>query len=132
MVVKNRLMELDRLSDAVQEVSEEWPLPAGIIMPVTLVLEEAFTNIVNYAYQDSDAHDIEVTLERKDPYLVITLKDGGLMYDPTKRQDPEINKPLEEREIGGLGIYLIRQFSEKIEYRRNDDKNILTIFIRIP
>ena len=131
MIVKNRLSELDQLSDVVQEVSGEWAIPAGLIMPVTLVLEEAFTNIVNYAYQDGDSHDIAITLECSDGYLIITLKDDGKMYDPTQKEDPDINKPLEEREIGGLGIFLIRQFSEKIEYRRIDDMNVLSIFMRL-
>jgi anti-sigma regulatory factor (Ser/Thr protein kinase) len=131
MILKNQIGELNRLSDAIEGIAAEWAISDQLIMPITLVLEEAFTNIVNYAYSDTNPHDIGIILELSGELLVLQLKDDGEMYDPTRKEDPDINKPLSEREIGGLGIYLIRQFSEKVEYRRVGDTNVLTIYMRL-
>lgn len=121
----NRLEELLRISGFIDDLADEWDLPFQLTMSLNLVLEEAFTNIVNYAYQDKDAHSIELSFEKNGQTLVITLTDDGIPYDPTLREDPDVTLPPEEREIGGLGIFLIKKMMDNVAYRRENNRNIL-------
>lgn len=125
--IKNRLTELDRISKLIDEVSEAWALSMRLHMPLNLAIEEAFTNIVNYAYSDNEEHDIEIVIEKHDRHLVVRITDDGNYYDPTTRKDPDLTLPVEKREIGGLGIYLIRQMMDQVVYVRSGERNILLL-----
>jgi serine/threonine-protein kinase RsbW len=125
IVLTNRLDELQKISGFIDDLADEWNLPFHLTMSLNLVLEEAFTNIVNYAYQDKDEHIIEIILENNGQALDITMKDDGIPYDPTMREDPDVTLPPEEREIGGLGIFLIKKMMDKVVYRRENNHNIL-------
>ena len=96
---------------------------------VMMALEETFTNIASYAYE-AETGNVEITCgmsgEDTDEFM-ISLKDWGTPYNPLKRPDPDFSIPFEEREIGGLGIYMVKKYMDRVEYRYEDDCNILTI-----
>ena len=127
LVLHNKLDELLKISSFLDELADMWDLPFQLVLSLNLVLEEAFTNIVNYAYPDSGDHFIEITFERDVNEVVITLADDGIPYDPTLREDPDVTLPPEEREIGGLGIYLIKKMMDKVSYLRVSNRNLLTL-----
>lgn len=95
---------------------------------IRLVLDELFTNIVSYAYDDDEAH--RITVELTDPeagIVAITLIDDGRAFNPLDRPPPDLDAAIEERRVGGFGIHLVKTFMDTCEYRRDGDTNRLTI-----
>jgi anti-sigma regulatory factor (Ser/Thr protein kinase) len=123
--VQNQLNELESINQYLEELAGVWDLSIPLTMTLTLVLEEAFTNIINYGYQDDKSHEIELVFEKQNNRLFISLIDDGVPYDPTLTAEPDINLPSEEREIGGLGVFLIRKMMDKVSYQRLEGYNVL-------
>ncbi len=125
ITLDNKLDELTRISSFLEETAEQWEIPMVLGMSLNLVLEEAFTNVVQYAYTDKEKHDIELLMEKSGNVLIITIIDDGQPYDPTKKTDPDINLDVENRPIGGLGIFLIKKTMDEVTYERKNGKNHL-------
>jgi anti-sigma regulatory factor (Ser/Thr protein kinase) len=130
--LSNELGELSRLQEVIESLPGRMNLPPGMIMPINLALEEAFTNIVNYAFNDKDPHAIGVDITRREKRLEIRITDDGRPYDPTAREDPDVALPAEDRKVGGLGIFLIKKIMDEVVYRRENEKNILTLIKSLP
>ena len=90
-----------------------------------LALEEAVSNVMLYAYPDKSGQ-VLVECDKSDK-LVFTITDSGVPFDPTQQKEPDVTQNLDERPIGGLGIFLVRQIMDDIRYERKDNKNILTL-----
>ena len=131
IVCANSMNELDRIVQWMEEIAEKWELAPGIVFNLNLVIEEAFTNIVNYAFTDQQKHTIEILMEIENQVLTVRITDEGKAYDPTLKEDPDITLRAEEREIGGLGIFLIRKIMDKVEYQRIDNKNVFTMWKKL-
>jgi serine/threonine-protein kinase RsbW len=94
---------------------------------IELACEEALVNIIYYAYPNNGSK-IVIERERNQRQLIITLRDHGTAFNPLEAKiDPQIDIPLQERKIGGLGIFLIRQFTNEVSYRREGAENILQL-----
>ena len=94
-----------------------------------LVVEEIFVNIANYAYGDGTGQAVLRFSLQQDPLkMKIVFMDEGVAYDPLAKDEPDVTLPMEERNIGGLGIFLVKKNVEDIHYERKDGKNILTIY----
>ena len=119
--------ELSRLAEMVEEVCDEVGLPPSTTMQVNLALEEAVANVMYYAYPTGQHGDVTIEAEANAKRIKFVVSDGGLPFDPTTKEEIDINQPLEERAIGGLGIHLIRRYMDSISYERRDDRNILTL-----
>ena len=98
-------------------------------MQINLVLEELFTNVVFYAFDDQLEHTINLGFTLIDQHqLMIRLEDDGKPFNLLeKKVDDVFDKPLEERQIGGLGIHFIREMMNSVEYQREDNKNIVIL-----
>lgn len=103
----------------------------SITEKVNIVIDEIFSNIVKYA-QLKEEDDIISELKVGKNEIILTFTDSGIPYDPLKHEDADIDLPLEERELGGLGILMVKNMSDEIRYKREDDRNILQIKFRIP
>jgi sigma-B regulation protein RsbU (phosphoserine phosphatase) len=125
----NQVSELDKIALRIEELSEEWNVPVKIAMEINLVLEELFTNVVFYAFEDSEEHVISIEFELIGGHeLRIQLEDEGKPFNLLEKQvDDVFNKPLEERKIGGLGIHFVREMMSSVDYRREDEKNIVVL-----
>ncbi len=123
----NKIGELEKIHDALESLSDEWGLPPQLCMSINLGLEEAFTNIVNYAYRDDAQHIIEIDIVLEGTRIVIEITDDGQPYDPTKADDPDIDLPAADRPVGGLGIFLIRKIMDAVQYKRTGNKNQLIL-----
>ncbi len=130
LVIGNNIDELNRLVIFLEVLEEEWDLPQGLVPSINLALEEALTNIIFYAYEKGSKSKITVDFRLKDTEMTIVLTDAGKPYDPTQKEDPDINLSAEDRPIGGLGIFLIKQIMNKVTYRRVNNKNQLTLVKR--
>jgi len=95
-----------------------------------LCIEEAVENIVQYAYKNGNGW-VEVSTRLDGNALIITLKDAGKPFDPLAKPDPDITLGAQEREIGGLGIFLCKQMMDKMEYEFKDGCNVLTLIKNI-
>ncbi|MBQ1509903.1 MAG: ATP-binding protein [Selenomonadaceae bacterium] len=94
-----------------------------------LVVEEIFVNIANYAYGEGTGQAVlRFSLQQDPPKMKIVFMDEGVAYDPLAKDEPDVTLPIEERNIGGLGIFLVKKNVEDIQYERKDGKNILTIY----
>jgi anti-sigma regulatory factor (Ser/Thr protein kinase) len=131
LTVRNDVAELVRLNSFLEQFWAEHRLPEDIAGDVTLALEEVFLNVVNHGYTDAAEHDIVVRLALEEGCVALTVEDDGVPFNPLKAPAPDIDKPLEERGIGGLGIHLVRQVMDGIEYARAGGRNRLAMTKRI-
>lgn len=129
--LNNSLQSLPELNAWSEEFNEQHHVPAEYRMPIALVLEEWFVNIVSYAYTDAQPHKIKVSTWVNDNYLWLRFEDDGIPYDPTARNEFDTDIPLEQRNIGGLGIHFIRQTMDIFRYKNENGKNIVTIMKHI-
>ena len=129
LLLLNRLDELKRLATAMDQLGEEWRIPANYVMELNLAVEELFTNIVFYAYDDKNEHTIELMFENPEPGCIrISVTDDGKAFNPLEKSvNDNLSKPLEERKIGGLGIHLVKKMVSHLEYQRKDGKNVLLL-----
>ena len=127
LVIKNDISEISKLATFIGELREELDLTPELNFNLNLVLEEAISNVILYAYGKEEQKEISLVAYLSDNNLVFVLTDSGMEFDPTKVPDADVTLSAEEREIGGLGIYLIRQIMNTVEYQRIDGKNVLTM-----
>ena len=92
-----------------------------------LVCEELVVNVVDYAYPEDAEGYLDIEIEREENSIVIRFKDGGTPFNPLAREMPDITLPLEERRIGGLGIFLIIKKMDEVSYDYVNNENVLTI-----
>ncbi len=127
LIIKNEISELDRMAAFIEELGERMSLEMALVMNLNLALEEAVSNIILYAYPQKMGEEISIKCSEVNNSLIFTISDRGIEFDPTQMREVDITLSAEEREIGGLGIFLIRQIMDEVKYERIDDKNILTI-----
>ncbi len=98
-----------------------------IISDFQLAIDEACTNCVSYAYPEGESGEIELTCRNRPGEVEVIIRDWGQPYNPLKTPPPDLNLALEDRPIGGLGVFLMKKFSDRLEYRREKGANVLTI-----
>ena len=119
---------IEAVTDFVNEQLEALDCPMKAQMQIDIAIDELFGNIAHYAY-NPDVGDATVRVEVIDNPLavVITFIDNGVPYDPLAKADPDITLSAEEREIGGLGIFMVKKTMDDITYEYKDGQNILRI-----
>ena len=127
LVLTNEIAEINKLALFIEELGEELNLSPELVFNLNLVLEEAVSNVILYAYPKEEQQEIVLTAKKTDKNLIFVLTDSGKEFDPTQAPDADVTLSAEERQIGGLGIFLIRQIMNTVEYQRIDGKNVLTL-----
>lgn len=92
-----------------------------------LVCEELVVNVVSYAYTDQTNAYLNIEIEKTDGQITIKFVDGGMAFNPLEKKLPDTSLPLEERQIGGLGIFLTTRMMDEVSYERAGNENVLTI-----
>lgn len=113
----------EEITAFVEGILEESEVPMKVVMKMNIVVDEIFSNIVRY----SNASDATVSVSVENGQIILRFADNGLPYDPTQKEDPNITLIAEEREIGGLGLFMVKKSVDKIEYQYRDELNILTL-----
>ncbi|MCR4736591.1 MAG: SpoIIE family protein phosphatase [Bacteroidales bacterium] len=131
IIMRNDIQQIPTLAEWIDGLA----IPDELNMSVNLALEEAVCNVMLYAYPNKNGQvlvefDKHSALNAKNPMLIFTITDSGIPFDPTQQKEANITSPAEERKIGGLGIHLVRQLMDEIHYRREEDKNVLTLIYK--
>jgi serine/threonine-protein kinase RsbW len=132
ILVGNSLEELERLNQFLSSFCSEHSLPEEFGLDINLALEEVFVNAVRYGYKDATTDEIRVRLAIEGDLLAVTLDDGGVAFNPLEAPEVDIHAPAEGRPIGGLGIHLVRNLMDQVEYSRANGRNVLTMKKRVP
>ena len=127
IILANDIAEISRLATFIEEVGEAFALTPDVVFNLNLVIEEAVVNVINYAYPKEEHQPIYLSAHLHEGSIVLVLTDTGKEFDPTLAPEADITLSADEREIGGLGIFLIRQIMNEVRYERIDGKNILTL-----
>lgn len=127
LILQNEVAEISKLAIFIEELGGEFGLSPELVFNLNLVLEEAVSNVILYAYPKEEHQTISLIARKKDNQLIFVLTDSGKEFDPTQAPDADITLSAEDRPIGGLGIFLIRQIMNTVEYQRIEGKNVLTL-----
>ena len=131
ITLTNDIDEIHKLADFIDQVCEVASFNPATIMQMNLAIEEAVVNIMNYAYPQGTTGNINVEARLSDSSLVFVISDTGKPFDPTAQGEVDITLSAEERPVGGLGIHLIRQLMDSVNYEYIDNHNILTLTKKI-
>ncbi|MDX2171053.1 MAG: ATP-binding protein [Deltaproteobacteria bacterium] len=127
ITLRTDLNELATLAAFVEQFAADAALPPAVAFQLNLVLDELVTNAIEYGHPAGGGSDagagIYLRLERLGDLLEVHLVDGGIAFDPRTRADPDLTAPIEERQIGGLGIHLVRHYVDDVDYTREGGRN---------
>lgn len=122
--------ELDRITAAIEDFGEQENWSPALLFRVNLVLEELGLNVMDYGYDDG-LHEFEIILTSEPDVLTIEIIDDGRPFDPLSDTPPPVlDGSIEDRPVGGLGVHLVRELMDELHYRREQDRNHLTLITR--
>lgn len=125
--LRNRVEELERVNQFVEELGEELGLSMELQMNLNLVMEEMVVNVISYAYPEGTEANIELKAETKGKELTFVLSDRGREFDPTLSETADMDVNPAERELGGMGIFIVKNIMNEVTYQRLEGKNLLTM-----
>lgn len=127
LTLKNDVQEVDQIVPVVKAACEAVGFDELTTVQMNLAVEECVVNVVDYAYPEDTQGDIMVDVEANEGCLSFSVSDQGVAFDPTKKGDVDTTLPAEERQIGGLGIFLIKSIMDDVSYERSEGRNVLTM-----
>lgn len=126
--IKNQVSELDRVAQFVEEIGEELGLDMEMQMNLNLVMEEMVSNVIFYAYPENTDATIEIAAEYDGKTLTFLLSDDGREFDPTVKEDADVDtNPIDREGLGGMGIFIVKNIMNDVTYQRLEGKNLLTM-----
>jgi len=126
-VLGNDVASLVAVTAELERLLAAQGVPAEVVYGCSLALEEVFTNILRHAHADAGAHEVRFGARLTAEHAVLDFVDDGREFDPLAAPPPDLRRPPEERPIGGLGIHLVRELADRLEYERAGGLNHLTI-----
>ena len=124
--------ELARLAEFIDDCAAASDWPGDFSFQIRLIVEEIATNAVMHGVFDAPPPEVEVRIDDHEDSVTIAISDNGRPFDPLSIPAPSIDAPLSEREVGGLGIHLVREFADEVRYERDGRFNRLHIRKRTP
>jgi len=131
LTLTSRLTEIGRLSTAVEAFGAEHHLQDSVLFALNLSLDEVVTNIICYAFTDAQEHPITVRLSLEGNMCCAEVVDEGWPFNPLNVPTPDLDAPVDARRIGGLGMHIVREMMDELDYRREEDRNVLTLKKRL-
>ncbi|MBN8654548.1 MAG: ATP-binding protein [Anaerolineae bacterium] len=122
-----RFEYLDEIRDAVAEVARSGGFSEKTIYSLQLAADEAASNIIEHAYEGVSDASLFMTCDMRGSEIIITMRDQGKTFNPTKVKEPNLKAELSERQIGGLGVYLMRKLMDSVRYESSTSGNLLTM-----
>jgi serine/threonine-protein kinase RsbW len=131
LTLRNQRAEIARLQDELESFAREHTVTPRALHELQLAIEEHLTNVLTHGYSDKLEHRIGVRVEVKASELRVQVEDDGRAFNPLEQAAPDVSKPLDERPVGGLGIYMMRKSLDAVEYRREEGRNVLVMVKRV-
>ena len=125
--LKSSLSELDTLCQNLERFGRKIGLSKKSIFEINLALDELFTNIISYGFDDDGEHVINITITPRNQELCLCIEDDGIPFNPAEFQPADVAASVEDCKIGGLGIHIIKKLMDEICYERCGGKNVLTL-----
>jgi len=115
------------ITEGVEEFLSNNDIPMKVIMNINVAIDEIYSNICYYAYDKENVGNVKITTEIDDSFVILKFEDHGIKYNPLLKDDPDVTLSLEERQIGGLGIFMVKKMMDEINYEYINGRNVLTI-----
>ena len=125
--LKSKLSELNTLCRHLEDCGNVMELPQKCLFEINLGLDELFTNIISYGFDDGTEHQIKFSLAKDKETLVVKVEDDGVPFNPLEAVGHEVSDDLDSINIGGLGIHLVKKMMDDINYQRVEGKNKLIL-----
>ncbi len=123
----NNLKEIARVAEHIDEFCASQDIALEVAYAINLALDEILTNTISYGYDDDAPHRIEISVRPEVEALVVVIVDDSAAFDLSNAPTPDTGASLEERPLGGLGLFLVHQMMDSVEYRREGERNIVTL-----
>ena len=129
LLLKNDISQVPLLADFIDQVCGEFALDPNLSFQLNLVLEEAVVNVIQYAFPKGEEHTFTLDVKKEADTITFILRDDGKPFNPlTQAPDVDINLSAEKRQIGGLGIFLVQQMMDEVDYKRTSKgENVLVM-----
>ena len=127
LILSNDVQEVPQLATFVDEICEAAGIDMGTTMKMNLAIEEAVVNVMNYAYPSGTKGEVRIAAHATENYVEFVISDDGTPFNPTEVKEADTSLPAEDRDIGGLGIFLVRHYMDKVKYKYVDGQNVLTL-----
>ena len=128
LTVEAKVENIDTVTDFVNAALEEYSCSMKAQTQIDIAIDELFGNIARYAYHPEVGEaTVQVEMEEDTPVVTVTFRDQGTPYNPLESPDPDVTLSAEEREIGGLGVYLVKKSMDEVVYEYQDGQNILRV-----
>lgn len=127
VTVKNRIEDLLRVNSVFESFATQHDIGGRLRYHLLVSIEEILTNIIKYGFDEEGIHPVHVTFRHIHGHIEMEFEDRGREFNPLEIEEPDLNTPIENRQLGGLGIHLVRQMMDEAKYRREGDRNILIL-----
>ena len=127
LTLPNDVQEVPKLAAFVDEICEAVGIDMSSAMKMNLAIEEAVVNVMNYAYPLGTKGEVRIEAKAHEGYVEFVISDDGKPFNPTEVKDADTTLSVEERDIGGLGIFLVKHYMDKVKYKYVDGQNVLTL-----
>ena len=125
------IAELARVQQATEKFAADSSMPAGTAQKMNIVLDELLNNTISYGFEDANGHEIHLGIESNDDHVTLKISDDGIPFNPFALSNPDTSLSVEERDIGGLGVMLVKELTDSQVYQRLSDRNVITLTIKI-
>jgi len=127
VTVKNRIEDLLRVNAVFESFATQHEIGGRLRYHLLVSIEEILTNIIKYGFDEEGIHPIHITFRRSDEHIEMEFEDRGREFNPLDVEEPDLETPIENRQLGGLGIHLVKKMVDTATYRREGDRNILIL-----
>lgn len=131
LVLNSELAELVKLSTWIEGLADELNLSGDDAFKLELILTEAVTNVIQHGYRETSNGDIEVSVQERANQLFIKVKDTAKAFNPLQQPEVKFPRTLDEASEGGLGIHLIRNYTDECSYQRSGEHNVLIMVLTV-
>jgi serine/threonine-protein kinase RsbW len=127
IIITNQRPEIARANEELTEFLENADVPPAIPFAFDMALDELLTNTISYGYPEGGEHQIIIDASIMPGNITVSITDDGVAFNPLEAPEADTESDLEDRAIGGLGIHLVKQMMDNVEYIRKDERNIITL-----
>jgi anti-sigma regulatory factor (Ser/Thr protein kinase) len=131
LVAATKLQEIERINTEFKQFADDHELAAGVSQKVSIVFDDLLSNIISYGFSDDAEHQIDIEILYSPDKLVFTIADDGIPFNPFDQVGPDISLSVEERDIGGLGVLLVKELMDEYHYQRHSNSNVVTLTMNL-